>query len=112
MFEILDSFDWITPTLAQFQDLIYGPRRILIIESGSGRSGHDINRMLQQHGVKTWGVMIVGGKLLITVKQSQAKMAQYLLQCEDVPLSNPMPTGERRGGIGGFIGALDRLLGG
>lgn len=121
------GFDWITPVLAQIQDIAYGPRRILMIGSGSGWSGHRIGQMLTDHGVKNWGMMIVKGDLLVSVKKKQLKWAEYLLQREGIPLLNPVYGGQQvigaewrppaaeskpAAGLLGFIAKLDRFIGG
>ena len=87
------GFDWITPALAQLQDLACGyRRRIMIIGGGSGWSGRRIGKMLNEHGIHYWGMMIVNGKLLVTVRQEQAQIAQYLVQREGILLLNPLPS--------------------
>lgn len=87
------TFDWITPVIAQIQDIANGPHRTFLISEGSGWSGHQVGRMLRDHGVKYWGMMIVEGKLMLTVRQQQAGWTQYLLQREGIPLLNPLPSG-------------------
>lgn len=121
------GFDWITPVMAQIQDIAYGPRRILMIGGGSGWSGHGISRLLTQHGVKNWGMMIVQEHLLVSVKKKQLNWAEYLLQREGIPLLNPLYSnggqqvtneGQRpqstkpAAGLSGFIAKLDRFIGG
>jgi len=91
--EIGRSFDWITPVLAQIQNVANGPHRTFLISGGSGWSGHRIGRMLREHGVRYWGMMIVSQKLMLTVRQEQAGWTQYLLQREGIPLLNPIGSG-------------------
>lgn len=87
------SFDWISPLIAQIQNVANGPHRTFLISGGSGWSGRRIGRMLNQHGVQYWGMMIVEGELMLTVRQQQAGWTQYLLQREGIPLLNPLPSG-------------------
>ena len=94
MTDIGRSFDWITPMLAQIQNIINGPSHTLLIPEASGWSGREIGRMLRRHGVKYWGMMIVKHTLMLTVRQKQARWADYLLQREGIPLLNPMPSSQ------------------
>ena len=90
LLDILTIFDWITPTVAGIQDVVYGPSHTFLIPEASGYSGREILNLLHDHGVKTWGAMIVNDTLMITVRQSQAKWGDYLLQRAAVPLFNPI----------------------
>ena len=90
LLEIGMSFDWITPVLAQVQNVANGPHRTFLVSGGSGWSGHRIERLLRDNGVRCWGMMIVSQKLMLTVRQEQAGWTQYLLQREGIPLLNPI----------------------
>jgi hypothetical protein len=91
LLEIGSSFDWITPLLAEIQDIANGPSHTILIPEASGWSGRQIGRMLRQHGVSYWGMMIVNHTLMLTVRQKQARWADYLLQRSGIPLLNPLP---------------------
>ena len=92
--EIGSWFDWISPVAAQILDIANGPSHTFLIPEGSGWSGRDIGRMLCDHGVKTWGMMIVNHTLMLTVRDKQARWADYLLQRSAVPLLNPITSGQ------------------
>lgn len=83
-------FDWITPVAAYAQDFLYGPAHTFLIPHGIGWSGREIARLLNRHGVKTWGLMIVSDTLMVSVREPQARWAQYLLQREGIPIDNPL----------------------
>ena len=94
LLEIGSWFDWISPVAAQIQDIANGPSHTFLIPEGSGWSGRDIDGMLRDHGVKTWGMMIVNHTLMLTVRDKQARWADYLLQRSAVPLLNPITSGQ------------------
>jgi len=83
----LSLFDWLTPTAACVQDLVHGPSRQFHVPFGMGWSGHQIKELLQRHGVKTWGLMVIGDTIVFTVKQVQADWTEYLLNRHGVPIS-------------------------
>jgi hypothetical protein len=88
MINKIAAFDWITPSVAFVQDLLHGQVSDFGISAYSGWTARDIKRLLKQHGVRVWGVMLnTGGDILMfTVPEVQAKWAYYLLQREGVPL--------------------------
>ena len=94
MTEVGRSFDWITPMLAQIQDIVNGPSYTFLIPEASGWSGREIGRMLRDHGVKYWGMMIVKHTLMLSVRQKQARWADYLLQRSGIPLFNPISSSQ------------------
>lgn len=53
----------------------------------SRKSGKDIERLLAQHGIKSWGWLFANGEMSFQVPRSQAAWAQYLIQREGVQLS-------------------------
>ena len=57
--------------------------------------------MLRKRGVRYWGMMIVSGTLMISVRLNQARWAQHLLDQAGVPIENPLPTREGRQGSQG-----------
>lgn len=96
-FELLSIFDWLTPTIGFFEDIINDPTPLQSnswtffipydqsLESGWNAFG--VQNLLKQHGVKTWGSQITGGEFFLSVKLEQAQWAEYLLQQHNVPLS-------------------------
>ena len=94
LLEIGSWFDWISPALAQVQDIANGPSHTFLIPQASGWSGREISRMLREHGVKHWGMMIVNHTLMLSVRQKQARWADYLLQRSGIPLLNPISSSQ------------------
>jgi len=90
MLKIGSTFDWISPLFAFFQDATNGPSHTFLIPNDSGWSGREIERMLRQSGVGTWGLMIVGDTLMVSVRAPQAAWAQSLLLKNGVPIEGPM----------------------
>jgi hypothetical protein len=84
--EVGSAFDWISPVLSVVQDVANGPSHTFLIPDDSGWSGHEIARHLRDHGVKCWGLMIVSGTLMVSVRAAQAGWAQYLLDRAGIPI--------------------------
>jgi len=81
------AFDWITPVWAYIQDFLNGPSHTFLVPDDTGWSGREIERLLKRHGVHVWGLMIVDGMIMLTVRQTQARWAQYLLQRAGIPIA-------------------------
>jgi|WetSurMetagenome_2_1015567.scaffolds.fasta_scaffold423439_3 hypothetical protein len=90
LFKIGTVFDWISPTVAFVQTLINGPSYTFTVPANVGVSGGTVVDFLHRRGIKTWGHMIVNGYILFTVRQSQARWAQYQLERAGVPIGNPL----------------------
>jgi hypothetical protein len=88
--EFMTIFDWISPVMAWVQDIFNGPSYTFLVPEDSGWSGREIQGMLKRHGVRVWGLMIVNRTLMLSVRQAQARWAQYLLQRYGVPVENPL----------------------
>jgi hypothetical protein len=86
--EFVSYFDWITPLSAFWLDWANRPAHTFLIPEDCGRSAKEIQYMLRRHGIKTWGVMIFKGSILITMRLAQAYFAQYLLEREDIPITD------------------------
>lgn len=86
LLEIGTVFDWISPLLAELQDITNGPSHTFLIPEDCGWSGREIEQLLRQHGVKTWGLMIIDQMIMITTRLTQARWAQYLLSRERIPI--------------------------
>lgn len=80
-------FDWISPLVAEIQDHTNGPAHTFLIPEDCGWSGREVEQLLRSYGVKTWGLMIVERMIMITVRQAQARWAQYLLDRERIPIA-------------------------
>ena len=91
------SFDWISPLASILGDIMNGPSHTFLIPyDGSPLSGREIAWMLGKRGVKTWGLMIVSGTLMVSVRLNQARWAQHLLEQSGVPVENPLPAQTRK----------------
>ena len=92
-------FDWISPLIAEVQDVTNGPAHTFLIPEDCGWSGRAVERLLKDQGIKTWGLMIADHMILITVRQAQARWAQYLLDRERIPIAygalGPVAQGHR-----------------
>ena len=92
---IASTFDWISPVAGFMGDLMNGPSHTFLIPWAScPLNGREIGQMLRKRGVKYWGLMIVSGTLMISVRLNQARWAQHLLEQAGVPIENPLPASE------------------
>ena len=97
MLEAGASFDWISPLAGILGDIMNGPSHTFLIPyDSSPLSGREIAWMLGKRGVKTWGLMVVSGTLMVSVRLNQARWAQHLLEQSGVPLENPLPAQARK----------------
>lgn len=91
------SFDWISPLASILGDIMNGPSHTFLIPyDSSPLSGREIAWMLGKRGVKTWGLMVVSGTLMVSVRLNQARWAQHLLEQSGIPLENPLPAQARK----------------
>jgi hypothetical protein len=95
LLDFLCIFDWISPLLAWFQDRLRGPSHTFLIPEGCGWSGREIQQMLNGHGIRVWGLMFLRHTLLLTVRETQARWAQYLLQRQGIPILNEVQAWKR-----------------
>ncbi len=87
--EIGSIFDWISPVMAFLEDLVNGPSHTFLVPMPCHRSGVEMSRLLKGYGIRAWGLMIVNGKLMLTVRKAQARWAQYLLEREGIRIQHP-----------------------
>ena len=85
------NFDWISPLAAITMDIANGPSHTFLIPLDCGWSGREITNLLAKRGVKTWGLMAINDTFTISVRQAQARWAQYLLDQAGIPLESPLP---------------------
>lgn len=96
LFEFFAIFDWITP-LASLVESIGNDPTLFQSNSwtffigydealGKGWNGFDIERLMTQHGIKSWGRQVVGGEFFFSVNLEQAQWAEYLLLKHNVPV--------------------------
>lgn len=88
LLELGCCFDWISPVLAWIQDLRNGPSHTCLVPEDCSWSGREIQQLLQRHGIKVWGAMIVNRTIMLTVRAKQARYAQYLFDRHGVPTLN------------------------
>jgi hypothetical protein len=95
LLEFGSLFDWVTPLVAGFLDIVHGPAHTFQLSRASGWSAQDVQGLLQKHGIRTWGLMIpaYGDVIAITVRQAQARWAQYLLQRHGIPIRSGLLPG-------------------
>jgi len=91
--EIGSLCDGISPTVAFFQDILNGPSHTFLIPHACGRSGREIEKLLTGNGIYVWGQMIVNKTIMLTVRKSHARWAQYLLDREGIPVETPYTGG-------------------
>jgi len=85
------NFDWISPLIAIGQDIINGPSYTFLIPANCGWTGREIISLLRRNGIKTWGHMIVNDTLMISVRQTQAQWATFVLERAGIPLGDESP---------------------
>ena len=91
------SIDWISPLASVLGDALNGPSRTFLIPyDSSPLSGREIGRMLGKRGVKCWGLMVVSGTLMVSVRKGQARWAQHFLEQASVPIENPPPMQQQK----------------
>lgn len=90
LLEIGSTFDWISPLFAFLKDVASGPSHTFLIPNDCGWIGVEIERLLRRQGIKTWGLMMVGDTILITVPQSEAGRAQQVLEQSAIPIQTPV----------------------
>ena len=67
--------------LAYPQDWINGPNHTFLFQRKTcSWSGLEIQTLLEDHGIRVWGKLIVMGDIMITVRKRQARWAQYLIE--------------------------------
>jgi len=92
---IAAGFDWISPMLGFMGDLLNGGGHGFVIDWNScPMSGYDVRRLLKKRGIKAWGLMTVGDKLLVSVPKHKAAWASHLLESAGVPVENPVGGGQ------------------
>ena len=109
--EIGAAFDWISPIGGLIGDALNGPSHTLLIPYDCGYSGREISRLLKRRGVDSWGHLVVKDTIMLTVRQTQARFAEHLLEQAGVPLESGAPKGTKRKQqgeqpIGGWISEL------
>ena len=117
LMDCASAMDWVTPTISGIRDLANGTAFTFLVPVECGWSPRDIRRMLRAHGVRVWGLMVVGRTILLTVRRAQTRWAEYLLRRAGVPIEFGCPPEflrfrgrTDRSGVPGFLIALDDLI--
>lgn len=112
---VVSIFDWITPLFGIVETVYNDPTPL---QSNSwtffipyktslfsrGWNGRDIEKLLKQHGIKTWGAGFGEGEFFTTVSLDQAQYAEHILLRHRVPINErfvgappPKPKKEKKG---------------
>jgi len=89
LLELFTIFDWITPSIGFIQDFKNDPTLLqtnswtFFFDYGdllnAGYNAVDVERLLHQHGIKTWGSQITGGEYFFSVPIGQTELATNIL---------------------------------
>ena len=91
------SFDLVSPVALVVGKIIHGGGYELgIVADSLPGSPRDVCRLLSRNGITNWAPQLVGGTLLIQVKNQDAARACTLLQRHDITVENPLPDAPRR----------------
>ena len=87
---VASCWDWISPAIAVGGDLVNGDGHTLMIPLECGWTGREIELLLREYGIQTWGAFIpaLSTTILITIKPEMVDRAQYVLQQYGIPLEN------------------------
>ncbi|NPA91963.1 MAG: hypothetical protein GXO55_11070 [Chloroflexi bacterium] len=93
--QIWGSFSLLSLIWALIQNIIHYPAYIFLIRWDllDGMSARDVQKLLEAHGVKTWGLLLYFNSMMISVPQKQARWASYLLERHHIPVENPIIEG-------------------
>jgi hypothetical protein len=73
------AFDWISPLYAIGKDISSGPHATFVIHDRAGYSVRQIESFLRAAGVVTWGCMLEGRDMRITVRKQDVRAAERVL---------------------------------
>jgi hypothetical protein len=93
LWEAATYFDWISPTLAMANDVARGPSHTFLIPVQCGWTGREISNGLRNHGIETWGHMIVNDHFMITVRDDDAGAAHQLMAKAGLPVGSSPGSG-------------------
>jgi hypothetical protein len=115
LFKFAIMFDWISPVLAVIQNVTQGPAHVFAIPKAVGWSGADIERLLGRYGIAAWGKMILNDHFVFSVRQSQARWAEYVLSRAGLPIANGAVSAQgsatrRAGRPAGTLAQVDQWL--
>ena len=113
LFEVLSIFDWVTPTVALFEDVAEGGPFNLNTWTfyvpydeaiSKGWSAARIEDVLGQYGIRTWGGLVHFGEYFFKVKLEQAAWAECILSNYSVPVQEksvfrPVPASQEEIGL-------------
>ncbi len=95
LIKYLSYMDWLRPLLTIVQNWHFGPSHTYRIPEQDGWSAAQIERLLRNKGIKTWGLDIVGSRIVLSTKLEQAGLAEGVLRSERIALENPADNSDR-----------------
>lgn len=123
LFDAISVFDWITPTWGFIETFWNDPTPLQsnswtffvpYDESlTSGWNAVDIEKLLNQHGIKTWGGGFGEGEYCFTVSLGQAQWAEYLILRHRIPLNEKFlgaPPPKQKKQQAGWITKFERII--
>ena len=95
--EVGASFDFLSPLAGIVGDAVHGPSHTFLIPHDScPLSGREVELLLRRRGIKTWGLLVVDGTLMVSVKAKDAGRAQAMLKGAGVPIENEVAQSKKR----------------
>ena len=79
------GFDWIGPLWTFIQDYRRRPAVRYNIPADCGWHAYAIQDMLQDSGIKLWGLALYRETYVFSVRKAQARYTQYLLERAGIP---------------------------
>ena len=104
--------DWISPAARILGDLAHGGGYTFTFPA-CDMTPRDIELTLRKRGVWTWGLMHVDGTTMISVRKSDAQLANSILKAAGVPVENPpamQHKPKRKAQVGGVFGIFDEVF--
>lgn len=110
------SFDWITPLITLIQNYRNRPSVGYSVPVDCGWSAYAISDLLNDHGVKHWGLHIYHNTIMFRLRVAQAAYSQYLFEqnavvysggielYEDVALADKEPSPKKRQSTDALLG--------
>ena len=90
LMEVGSAPDWISPLAGYVGDALHGGGYTFLFPA-CHMTPRDIELMLRDKGVGTWGLMHVDGTTMLSVRKKDAARAYGILKAAGVPVENPPP---------------------
>ena len=82
--------DWMGPLYTLIRGGLSDGYTFGIEYAGCPVTGRDIQLELKRRGIKSWGLMVAEGLLMLSVKKQDAPKAQRIMQGMGVSIENPV----------------------